>query len=305
MELFTGTTDFQLNRETAVVIGKFDGIHVGHRRLLDEILEQKKRGLAACVFTFDPAPAVFFGLSDGKELTTREEKRIFFERMGIDVLIEYPMNAETAATPPETFVTDVLVGALNADFIAAGPDLSFGDKGRGNLALLQRMASEVGLTVAPIDKVQVEIQGRTQVASSTLARELVEQGRMEDVELLLGTPYPVLGTVIHGRHMGHSLGFPTVNLAPEETKLLPPNGVYESEVRWEDKTYRALSNVGCKPTISDHEAMGVETYLYDFDGDLYGENVEIYLKSFRRPEQRFASLEDLKAQLARDISGRG
>ncbi len=303
MELFTGTTDFQLNRETAVVIGKFDGIHVGHRRLLDEILEQKKRGLAACVFTFDPAPAVFFGFSDGRELTTREEKRIFFERMGIDVLIEYPMNAETAATSPENFVTDVLAGALNADFIAAGPDLSFGDKGRGNLALLQKMAPEVGLTVAPIDKVQVEIGGRMEVASSTLVRSLVEEGRMEDVETLLGTPYPVLGTVVHGRHMGHKLGFPTVNLAPEKTKLLPPNGVYQSEVRWEGKTYRALSNVGCKPTISDHEAMGVETYLYDFEGDLYGENVEIYLKSFRRPERRFASLEELKAQLARDISG--
>ncbi len=303
MELFTGTTDFQLNRETAVVIGKFDGIHVGHHRLLDEILEQKKRGLAACVFTFDPAPAVFFGLSDGKELTTREEKRIFFERMGIDVLIEYPMNAETAATPPETFVTDVLAGALNADFIAAGPDLSFGDKGRGNLALLQKMAPNVGIRVASIDKVQVEIGGQMEVASSTLVRSLVEAGRMEDVETLLGTPYPVLGTVVHGRHMGHSLGFPTVNLLPEKSKLLPPNGVYSSEVRWEGHTYRAVSNVGCKPTISDHEAMGVETYLYDFDGDLYGENVEIYLKSFRRPEQRFASLEDLKAQLARDISG--
>ena len=106
MEIIADTTQFYLERETAVAIGKFDGLHIGHRRLLDEILEQKKNGLAACVFTFDPAPAVLFGLSDGKELTTREEKRVLLERMGVDILIEFPLTAETAAMLPEDFVTD-------------------------------------------------------------------------------------------------------------------------------------------------------------------------------------------------------
>ena len=133
LEIIANTTDFEINRETAVAIGKFDGVHLGHRRLLQEVLEQKKKGLAACVFTFDPTPAVLFGLSDGKELTTREEKRRLFEHMGVDILIEFPLNMETAAISPESFVEDILAGQMNTRFVAAGADLSFGSRGAGNL----------------------------------------------------------------------------------------------------------------------------------------------------------------------------
>lgn len=297
MEIITNTVDFYLEKETAAAIGKFDGIHVGHRRLLDEIFACKKEGLASCVFTFDPAPAVLFGLSDGKELTTKEEKRLLFERMGVDILVEFPLTKETAAMAPEAFVYNVLAKQMNVRFLAAGSDLSFGARGAGNAALLQKMGEELGFRVKTIDKVCME--GRE--VSSTYVRSQVESGNMQMAEQLLGMPYLVEGQVVKGKQIGRTLGFPTVNILPCESKLLPPNGVYLSRVRFRDRLYRAISNVGCKPTVTDEKVMGVESYLYDFDENAYGERIEVYLSEFRRPERKFDSVEALKAQLEDDI----
>ena len=297
MEIITNTVDFYLEKETAAAIGKFDGIHVGHRRLLDEIFACKKEGLASCVFTFDPAPAVLFGLSDGKELTTKEEKRLLFERMGVDILVEFPLTKETAAMAPEAFVYNVLAKQMNVRFLAAGSDLSFGARGAGNAALLQKMGEELGFRVKTIDKVCME--GRE--VSSTYVRSQVESGNMQMAEQLLGMPYLVEGQVVQGKQIGRTLGFPTVNILPCESKLLPPNGVYFSRVRFRDRLYRAISNVGCKPTVTDEKVIGVESYLYDFDENAYGERIEVYLSEFRRPERKFDSVEALKAQLEDDI----
>lgn len=297
MEIITNTTDFYLKTETAAALGKFDGVHIGHRRLLDEIILQKSRGLAACVFTFDPTPAVFFGYSDGKELTTKEEKRLLFERLGIDILIEFPLDAATAAMPPETFAVQVLARQMNANFIAAGSDLSFGSKGAGDAALLRRLGPELGFEVKTIDKVcldGVEV-------SSTYVRGQVESGRMRTVERLLGMPYMAAGKVTQGKKLGRRLGFPTVNLLPGNGKLMPPNGVYFAKVRHGGKMYRAISNVGYKPTVASEKILGVESYLYDFSGMIYGEEIEVYLCEFLRPERRFESVEALQAQLRKDI----
>lgn len=298
VEIIADTTQIQLAQETAVAIGKFDGIHIGHRRLLEEILARKKSGLTACVFTFDPPPAVLFGYSDGKELTTKQEKRLLFGRMGVDILVEFPMNRETAAMPPEIFARDVLAGQLQVRFLAAGTDLSFGAKGAGNAGLLRRMGPELGFEVKTIDKVCME----GEEVSSTLVRREVEEGDMERAQRLLGMPYMIAGEVVRGNQVGRTLGFPTVNVLPGEEKLLPPNGVYFSQVRCGDRVYRAISNVGYKPTVTDRKVMGVESYLYDFEGDMYGKHVEVYLHKFRRPERRFDSLEALREQLQEDIA---
>lgn len=298
MEIIADTTQIQLAQETAVAIGKFDGIHIGHRRLLEEILARKKSGLTACVFTFDPPPAVLFGYSDGKELTTKQEKRLLFGRMGVDILVEFPMNRETAAMAPEVFARDVLAGQLQVRFLAAGTDLSFGAKGAGNAGLLRRMGPELGFEVKTIDKVCME----GEEVSSTLVRREVEEGDMERAQRLLGMPYMIAGEVVRGNQVGRTLGFPTVNILPGEEKLLPPNGVYFSQVRCGDRVYRAISNVGYKPTVTDRKVMGVESYLYDFEGDMYGKHVEVYLHKFRRPERRFDSLEALREQLQEDIA---
>lgn len=298
MEIIADTTDFYIRRETAAAIGKFDGVHIGHRRLLDEILSRREDGMAACVFTFDPPPAYFFGRSDGKELTTREEKRLLFERLGVDILIEYPLNRETAATPPEVFVRDILAGRMNVGFVAAGTDLSFGDKGAGNAELLRKMGPELGFDFKTIDKVC--LGGRE--VSSTYVRGKVEEGEMEAVCDLLGMPYLIAGEVVSGNHIGRRIGFPTINIIPEKNKLLPPNGVYFSRVSAEGKSYRAITNVGYKPTVSEEKAMGVESYLYGFDSDLYGQQVEVNLQAFHRPEQRFENVEALRLQLQQDIA---
>ena len=221
-----------------------------------------------------------------------------FGRMGVDILVEFPMNAVTAATPPEAFARDILAGQLQARFLAAGTDLSFGARGEGNAALLQRMGPELGFEVKTIDKVRMD----GEEVSSTLVRAKVEEGDMESVEHLLGMPYMIAGEVVRGRQVGRTIGFPTVNVLPGADKLLPPNGVYFSQVRCGEKLYHAISNVGYKPTVTDERVMGVESYLYDFTGNLYGERVEVYLQAFRRPERRFQGLEALRAQLQEDIA---
>lgn len=297
MEIIANTTDFYLDRESAVAIGKFDGIHIGHRRLLEEIRERKKDGLRACVFTFDPAPAVLFGLSDGKELTTREEKRMLFKRMGVDILIEFPMNPGTAAIPPEVFAAELLAERMQTRFLAAGSDLSFGAGGAGSTEFLQELGPRLGFQVKTIAKVCLD--GRE--VSSTYVRSCVEKGRMELAEKLLGMPYPVWGEVAKGRQLGRSLGFPTVNLLPPKSKLLPPDGVYFSRVRHGERLYRAISNVGYKPTVTEERVLGIESYLYDFEGELYGEQIEVQLLKFSRPERRFGSVEALRRQLEKDI----
>lgn len=298
MEIIQKTTDFQLNHDTAVAMGKFDGVHIGHRRLLEEIVGQKENGLKACVFTFDPAPAVLFGQSDCRELSTKEEKRRLFADMGVDILIEFPLNEETAATPAESFVREYLCARMNTLYIAAGEDLSFGAKGAGDARLLQALSGELGFQVRIIEKVCVD----GCEVSSTRIRSCLEAGEMEKAGRLLDAPYTVLGTVVRGRQIGRTIGFPTVNLLPEQSKLLPPNGVYYSRVLWDGKAFAAISNVGCKPTVTADQIMGVESYLYDFDRDLYGEEISVELLSFRRPERHFESLEALQAQLNEDIA---
>lgn len=299
MDIITKTTDFYLREETAAAIGKFDGVHVGHRRLLEEILCQRKDGRKACVFTFDPPPSVFFGKAEEKELSTREEKRRLFAALGVDILIEFPLNKETAAMLPQTFVTKILFGRMQAGFVAAGTDLSFGAGGAGDAALLKRMAAKCGVDVHIIEKVAVD--GRE--VSSTRVREAVEAGDMPLTERLLGMPYLVVGTVRHGNRIGRTLGMPTLNLLPPADKLLPPPGVYYSGVWLKGRYYKAISNIGYKPTIEeDIKQLGVETYLYDFDGDVYGEEIEVNLYEFKRPEKRFCSVEALRAQLQEDIA---
>lgn len=298
MEIIANQQDFQLNNDTAVAIGKFDGIHIGHRCLLQEILKQKEKGLQACVFTFDPSPAVLFGNGDAKVLTTREEKRAIFQELGVDVLVEFPLTRESAATPPEVFVEKYLAECMRARFVAAGEDLSFGKKGLGNARLLQEMAPSLGMEVIIIPKV---CAGGSEV-SSTRIRSLLEQGEMEKAKELLGDCFQVSGRVQHGHRLGRTLGFPTVNLLPPQEKILPPFGVYYSKVRTAEREYTAISNVGRKPTVSGQEMVGVESYLYDFDGDLYDQEIQVALYAFRRPEQKFENLDALKAQLQQDIA---
>lgn len=302
MEIIAGTLNFQLDRDTAVAMGKFDGLHVGHRELLGRIIEQRDRGLAPCVFTFDPSPAVFFGLSDGKELMTRAEKRRAFQKLGVEYLVEFPLTEQSAAIPPELFIEEMLVKRLKCRYVAAGEDVSFGSRGAGDAALLHRMGQLHGYEAQTIEKIRM--YGRE--VSSTYVRSQVESGHMGEAARLLGAPYTVSGSVCRGAGLGHTLDMPTVNLQPPAEKLLPPYGVFFSRVLYQGNYYKAVSNVGCKPTVTDEGRVGVETYLYDFDREIYDEEIQVQLLAFHRPEQRFDSVDALKRQLRADMeAGRG
>ena len=297
MRIISGTTQFKIEEGTAVAIGKFDGLHLGHRRLLEEILRQKEDGLKAAVFTFDPSPEVFFGMNPSRELSTNEEKRALFREIGIDILVEFPFNRMTAATPPEDFVVDILCRRMNARFVAAGTDLSFGAMGKGNFALMSSLARHLGFEARKIDK--IERNGK--VISSTLIRRLVEEGNMEEAAACLGAPYRITGKIVHGRALGRRIGIPTLNQLPPPDKLLPPFGVYYSEVKADGRVYKGMTNIGTKPTVTDEHVVTVETYLYDFEGDLYGETAEVGLLTYRRPEKRFSGVMELRKTMEEDI----
>ena len=298
MKIISGTTQFHIEKKSAVAIGKFDGIHLGHKKLLSYILDQKQDGLISVVFTFDPTPEEFFTGRMVYQLYTRDEKRRAFEKMGIDILIEFPLTDTTARTEPEDFVRKILVDQINADYIAAGTDVSFGDKGRGDQHLLRSLSKELSYELMLIDKVRID----GSEISSTRVRNEVSDGNMKMAQRLLGNSYSVSGVVEHGRHLGHTIGIPTVNLLPPIDKLLPPYGVYSSKVHVGERIYDGMTNIGRKPTISENEQVGVETYIYDFDDDLYGEFIEVELLRFVRPEMKFDSISSLKAQIDSDLT---
>ncbi len=297
MQIISGTKDFQLEGPTALAIGKFDGVHLGHQKLLRELIRRKEEGMTTAIFTFHPAPDRFFGIGDGKVLTTEEEKRDLFDRLGIDILIEYPFDRETADTPPEDFVRGILRDRMHAAYVAAGPDLSYGRKGKGDFALLRAIAAEDGFEAECIEKLRID----GKAVSSTRVRDLLRRGDMEDAARCLGRPYSIAGPIRHGREIGRRIGIPTINQIPDPDKLLPPLGVYFSQVTVEGRKLYGMTNIGMRPTVSGSGKITAETHLFNFSGDLYGEQAVTDLLHFRRPEQHFADLEALREAMEADI----
>ena len=297
MQIISGTKEFNQLPPAAVAIGKFDGVHRGHRKLIGELLARKAQGLCAAILTFTPAPETFFGFGDGYSVTTQEEKRRIFSELGIDYLIEYPFDRETADTLPELFVREILQEQMNARFIAAGPDLSYGRRGVGDYTLLEEIGREEGFETMCVEKLRIG----GEVVSSSRIRALLREGRMEEVQECLGRPYSILGTVRHGRELGRTIGIPTINQVPETEKLLPPRGVYYSIVTVDGTAFPGMTNIGVRPTVSGDGTITAETHLFGFSGDLYGKSAQTDLLHFRRPEKRFGSLEELKTAMEADI----
>ncbi len=297
MKLITGQTELLVKGPSAVTLGKFDGIHRGHRKLLGEVLKAKAEGLLTTVFTFGRPPRT---LTEGEVqpvLLTNREKRLHLERLGLDLMVEYPFTEDVCHMEPEAFVEQVLVKGLNAKSVVTGPDFCFGYKRRGNVELLSKLAACYGYKLTVIEK---EKDSENRIISSTLVREELLCGNVERANRLLGYPYTVTGEVVHGNHLGRTFGMPTVNQIPAPEKLLPPNGVYTAAVELDGKTYRGVSNVGYKPTIEGNYPKGVETYIFDFDKDVYGKTLDVQLFHYQRKEQKFTSVEELKGQLAKD-----
>ncbi len=283
--------------ESAVCIGKLDGVHIGHRKLLSKLRGYLKKGYHPTVLGFEMSPADFFTGSTTGSLTTEDEKAAILEAEGVETYGVYPVNEKTMGLPPDDFVREVLVRRLHAKAVVAGEDCSYGRGGSGNIMMLERAGELYGFETVCVVK---ERDARGEVVSSTRIRELVAAGAMERAAGMLGRPYSFCGTVVRGRGIGHDIGFATANLLPDEKKFLPPRGVYVSRVRFDDLVFPAVTNVGMNPTVGG-ERISIESHLLEDDEDMYGRFVTVELLSFVRPEKRFDSVNELSAQIGRDI----
>ncbi|MCR5118221.1 MAG: riboflavin biosynthesis protein RibF [Lachnospiraceae bacterium] len=296
MKIIKRIEDIILDESTAVAIGKFDGVHAGHRKLLAELMLAKEDGLKTVVFTFDPSPDALFGKGGIGQLSTMAEKEYAFEELGVDVLIEYPLTRDSAAIRPDDFIEEFLVKSLNAKLIIAGPDLSFGAGGKGDFALLNALRSVYGYETREIDKM---VFGGKAISSSRI-RKMIEGGAMEEADACLGRPYSILGTVTEGKKLGRELGFPTANMDLAFEKVLPPYGVYFAEAVIEGGRYPALCNIGVRPTVEGTTRPKAETHILFFDKNIYGRELLVELIHYHRPERKFASTEELSKQIEKD-----
>ncbi len=300
MKYILGTADFQIQEPTVVTLGKFDGRHRGHQKLMAKMKEIKGRtGWKMAVFTFSVTPDSMVTGHSQQLLTTNLERRNNMEKTGIDYLVEYPFTAETLHMEAEEFIRRILAGQMNARAVVVGTDCSFGYNRSGNAQVLKELASKYGYEAWVIEKEKDESRARD--ISSTYIREELDKGHVEKAWDLLGEPYAIHGEVVHGRNMGGRVfGFPTANILPPPSKRLPLFGVYVSRVRVDDTYYQGVTNIGRKPTVEGENPAGAETYIFGLDRDLYGKVIEVQLLSFLRKEQAFGSFEELKEQIRRD-----
>ncbi len=296
MQYIAESTEFKL-KNSVVTLGKFDGFHIGHQMLIDHIMELKECGYQAVMFTFHMHPNNLLHEEEFKLIYTEEEKHEQLKKLGIDVLIAYPFTKETASMTAPQFVEEVLVKKLDVQAIVVGSDFRFGKDRQGDVALLKSLSERFGYEVYCYDKVTYH----GEVVSSTRIRNEIVNSNMIEVKEMLGRPFSITGTVMHGRKLGRTLGLPTINIIPSEDKLLPKNGVYLSWTLIDGVIYQGVTNIGYKPSVSNEQILGVETYLFDFDQNVYGKEVEVMLLSFIRPEMRFGCVEELKAQMLVDI----
>lgn len=297
MKYIKNTTDFLIEEPTVISLGKFDGIHRGHELLLEQLLKKKKEGLATVIFTFDIPPKKKLEEEDVKVLTTNEEKMHMFDTFGIDYLIECPFTQEVMLMEPEDFIR-MLVSKLSVKCIVAGEDFCFGHNRRGNYKMLQRYAELLSYEAIILPKMKEDARD----ISSTYVREEIAAGRIEKANKLLGYSYFVSGIVEHGNRLGRTIGFPTINIIPSANKLLPDFGVYITKVTIDGESYQGVTNVGCKPTIEGKNPIGIETYILDFNQDVYGKNACVtFLKKIRN-ECKFPNIEALSEQMRIDVN---
>lgn len=297
MKYITKTLDFYVEEPTAVTLGKFDGLHRGHDLLMQTVLEYSNmHNLASVAFTFDMPPRNRVEEIVANVLTTNEEKQYIFEKRGIDYLIECPFTTEVMAMEPKDFIAWISK-SLQMKYVVVGDDFRFGHKRAGDYHTLQQYEETYGYKTIVIDK----LKDSNRDISSTYVREKIADGNIRKANQLLGYKYFIKSEIIHGRKLGRRIGIPTINMILPANKLLPPNGVYVTEVMVDNKLYMGVTNVGCKPTVSEEHIVGVETYIDGFDQDIYGEKIVVSFIDFIRPEQKFASVEELKAQMESDI----
>jgi riboflavin kinase / FMN adenylyltransferase len=299
-------------RRTCVSVGNFDGLHVGHQRILRSVIDcahalrrfaapgqgpHSDQTVLAAVITFDPHPMQVLRPGQAPLLITTLEQRLrAFEQSGLDAVLVLKFNAALASLTPEEFVAQILVDTVHCHDVLVGNNFRFGHRHAGDVALLQELGRQHGFAVTIVPP--VELHG--QPVSSTRVRQAVQQGNVEQAEQLLARPFALTGTIEAGAHRGAKLLFPTLNLAPEQG-LLPARGVYVTETCLLNSWHPSVTNVGTRPTF-DGSRLTVETHLLDFSQAVRTGRMEVRFRKRLRDEHKFNSVEELKAQIARDIT---
>lgn len=306
LEIFRGVADLKRSFVRPVLtIGNFDGVHLGHRAILEKVISRAKSLAGESVlYTFEPHPRRVLQSESGlRLLETFEQKTETLRDLGLDAVVAEPFDLEFARITPETFVTRYIHQGIDPVEVYVGYDFHFGRDREGSMRLLTERGPHLGFSVTVVPEVQVE--GRD--VNSTRIRQLLEEGDVAEASILLGRPFCVRGEVTSGDRRGREIGFPTANLAPE-TEILPGPGVYFGHLTCRDSRQPAanvplpaVTNVGYRPTFHDGRDLIAEAHVIDFSGDLYGLEVDLTFEGRIRGEQRFETVEALRSQIGQDV----
>ena len=287
------------NVKIATTIGNFDGLHIGHRKLIEKLkLEAKSCNLKTAVVTFFPHPQKFFKKKI-ELINTYDQKIEIFRELGLDYYIEIPFDEKISGLTPNEFLNEILVDKLDVKMIVVGSNYKFGFKQKGDVDLLEKFAKNNDIKTFFLESIKDE---NDIVISSSRCRQLLYCGNVERVKQFLERPFSVKGVVVSGDEKGREYGFPTANIETR-TEILPGKGVYTTEIIIDQKTYKAITYVGTRPTVDHDEGLRkIETYIFDFSEYIYDKILEINFHTFIRAERKFSSLDKLIAQMKLDSS---
>jgi riboflavin kinase/FMN adenylyltransferase len=297
MKIFHDLENANIGKPTVLTLGVFDGLHLGHQAIMAKVVERARETASiATAITFDPHPrSVLHPESAPPLLQTLDQRLANFEIAGIEQAIVVKFTREFSRQPAEEFLRNVIHDRLHAKEVYLGKGFAFGKDRGGNIELLQRMSNELGFVADEVDEVQVH--GRR--VSSSKIRELLAEGRVNVARRMLGRPYGVEGVVIRGDRRGHTIGFPTANLKPQN-RVIPKFGVYATATLIDGNWRRSVTNIGVRPTFGAESEPSIETHLLDFDRDLYGDALRVRFLHRIRDERKFNGIDELVAQIARD-----
>ncbi len=297
MKIFHGTDNAGITRGTVLTLGVFDGLHLGHQRIMETVVERAKATKSVpTAITFDPHPrAVLFPDSAPPLLQTLDQRLANFEVLGIEQAIVIRFDKDFAAQDAKIFLRDTVYDRLQARAVFLGKGFAFGKNRGGNFELLKKMSEELGFFAEEVS----EITLRGQRISSSKIRELLRDGKVNLARRMLGRPYGIEGQIVRGDQRGRTIGFPTANLKPKN-RVIPKYGVYATANLIEGVWRRSITNVGIRPTFEGNKEPSIESYIFDFDGDLYGDVLRVRFLHRIRDERKFSGIEELKAQIAKD-----
>ena len=298
MREITDITTFSTQQPTVLTIGTFDGVHLGHQKIIERVVATaRQEGLLATIFTFFPHPRMVVQHDKGLKLIhTLEEKKQLLQQLGVDLLVVQPFNEAFAQLTAEEFVSTILVQHLNVKKVIIGYDHRFGRNRTANINDMRLFGEKYGFAVEEISVQEVDEVS----VSSTKIREALNKGDVTTAEHYLGTPYSLTGTVVHGLKLGRTLGYPTANIqVTEDYKLIPKDGVYAVYSYIGARKVYGMMSIGKNPTIEGKGA-SIEVYFFDFNGDLYDRELTIYFVKYLREERKFSSVALLKKQLQDD-----